>query len=135
MIEDMGDLRDRIANQAENIARDLLGEPNPHLSKNRELRWGKNGKIVCSTSGKYAGRWYDFSSGEGGDLFDLARREKSGDFVKAKEYLQSMVGMSTYSKQQHKETTQEVAPKDELFKIRKVQYFYNQSTPLYFGKY
>ncbi|WP_041621365.1 hypothetical protein [Orientia tsutsugamushi] len=49
------------------------------------------------SSGKHAGKWYDFSSGEGGDLFDLARKERGGDFVKAKEYLTSMVGMSTYN--------------------------------------
>ncbi|KJV55145.1 toprim domain protein, partial [Orientia chuto str. Dubai] len=42
--------------------------------------------------------------------------------------------MSTHVKRDYKQTIQEVAPKDELSKIRKVQYFYNQSTPLYFGK-
>ncbi|WP_157866447.1 hypothetical protein [Orientia tsutsugamushi] len=55
-----------------------------------------------------------------------------GDFVKAKEYLTSMVGITSYKQNyQRKETTQNAA-QNELAKIRKVQYFYNQSSPLYF---
>ena len=42
-----------------------------------------------------AGIWYDFSKGEGGDLFTLVQREKNCDFVEAEKYLQDMVGMST----------------------------------------
>ncbi|WP_041621062.1 toprim domain-containing protein [Orientia tsutsugamushi] len=128
----MEELRNKIASHAETIACDLLGEPNKHFSRRGEIRWGDTGKIVVNTSGKHAGKWYDFSSGEGGDLFDLARKERGGDFVKAKEYLTSMVGITSYKQNyQRKETTQNAA-QNELAKIRKVQYFYNQSSPLYF---
>ncbi|CAK6517816.1 MAG: hypothetical protein IRF12RH_07285 [Rickettsia helvetica] len=43
-------------------------------------------------------RWYDFSKGEGGDLFTLVQREKNCDFIEAKKYLQDMVGISNNSK-------------------------------------
>ncbi|WP_041621343.1 hypothetical protein [Orientia tsutsugamushi] len=72
----MEELRNKIASHAETIACDLLGEPNKHFSRRGEIRWGDTGKIVVNTSGKHAGKWYDFSSGEGGDLFDLARKER-----------------------------------------------------------
>ncbi len=84
--------------KAEEIGRNLLGSPNKHLSNSQVLRWEKDGKIVMRIGGSKAGRWYDFSKGEGGDLFTLVQREKNCDFVEAKKYLQDMVGISNNSK-------------------------------------
>ncbi|KJV70732.1 putative conjugative transfer TraI domain protein, partial [Orientia tsutsugamushi str. TA716] len=59
-------MRDAIVDRAETIARDLLGDPNERLS-----RYGKYvGETWQNTSnheGKYAGKWYDFSTGQKGD--------------------------------------------------------------------
>ncbi|KJV70415.1 conjugal transfer TraA domain protein, partial [Orientia tsutsugamushi str. UT76] len=46
---------------------------------------------------KYAGKWYDFSTGQKGDLLSLVQRERVCSFFEAKEYLKSMVGMSNIS--------------------------------------
>ncbi|XJO32072.1 toprim domain-containing protein [Rickettsia rickettsii] len=89
------ELKQRLSFKAEEIGRNLLGSPNKHLSNSQLLRWEKDGKIVMKIHGSKAGRWYDFSKGEGGDLFTLVQREKNCDFVEAKKYLQDMVGMST----------------------------------------
>ncbi|KJV52985.1 putative conjugative transfer TraI domain protein [Orientia tsutsugamushi str. Gilliam] len=56
---------------------------------------GDTGKIQVTTEGKYAGKWYDFSTGQKGDLLSLAQRERGYSFFEAIEYLKSIVGMST----------------------------------------
>ncbi|KJV77415.1 conjugal transfer TraA domain protein, partial [Rickettsia hoogstraalii str. RCCE3] len=89
------ELKQKLSFKAEEIGRNLLGSPNKHLSNSQLLRWEKNGKIAMKIGGSKAGIWYDFSKGEGGDLFTLVQREKNCDFVEAKKYLQNMVGMST----------------------------------------
>ncbi len=89
------ELKQRLSFKAEEIGRNLLGSPNKHLSNSQLLRWEKDGKIAMKIGGSKAGRWYDFSKGEGGDLFTLVQREKNCDFIEAKKYLQDMVGMST----------------------------------------
>jgi len=78
---------------AEQIARDLLGEPNKHLSNGRELKFGDTGKIAVRISGEKAGTWYDFSEGRGGDLFSLVEHKQGGDFKCAAEYLRRSIGM------------------------------------------
>ncbi len=89
------ELKQKLSFKAEEIGRSLLGSPNKHLSNSQLLRWEKDGKIAMKIGGSKAGIWYDFSKGEGGDLFTLVQREKNCDFVEAKKYLQDMVGMST----------------------------------------
>ncbi|SPM44419.1 conjugal transfer protein TraI [Orientia tsutsugamushi] len=66
-------LRNAIADRADTIARDVLGDPNERLFRHGRLRWGDTGKIQVTTEGKYAGKWYDFSAGEGSDLLSLVQ--------------------------------------------------------------
>ncbi len=88
------ELKQRLSFKAADIGRSLLGLPNKHLSNSQLLRWEKDGKIAMKISGNNAGIWYDFSKGEGGDLFTLVQRERNYNFVQAKKYLQDMVGIS-----------------------------------------
>ncbi|MFK7974359.1 MAG: AAA family ATPase, partial [Rickettsiaceae bacterium] len=90
-------LQSEIRFKAESIAKDLLGLPNKQLSNGRELRFGGNGKIVVRITGEKAGTWYDFSAEKGGDLFDLVRETKGGDFKDATNYLKNSVGMKGFS--------------------------------------
>lgn len=90
-------LQSEIRFKAESIAKDLLGLPNKQLSNGRELRFGGNGKIVVRITGEKAGTWYDFSAEKGGDLFDLVRETKGGDFKEATNYLKNSVGMEGFS--------------------------------------
>ena len=56
------------------VVRDLLGEPNPRLSRpNRgELRYGTRGSLVVKIPpNSRAGQWYDFEAGTGGGLISL----------------------------------------------------------------
>ncbi|SPR12481.1 toprim domain-containing protein [Orientia tsutsugamushi] len=134
--EDLQKLRDAIAYRADTIACDLLGEPNKHLSTYGKLRWGDTGKIQVTTEGKYAGKWYDFSTGQKGDLLSLARRERGYGFFEAKEYLKSMVGMSNVRQQYPRYATtnndsQQYTQESESVKIAKVQNFYERSNRIH----
>nr|WP_047221083.1 hypothetical protein [Orientia tsutsugamushi] len=58
---------------------------------------GRHWQNTSNHEGKYAGKWYDFSTGQKGDLLSLAQRERGYSFFEAMEYLKSMVGMSNIS--------------------------------------
>ncbi|WP_371253702.1 toprim domain-containing protein [Orientia tsutsugamushi] len=133
--EDLQKLRDAIAYRADTIACDLLGDPNKRLSTYGKIRWGDTGKIQVTTEGKYAGKWYDFSTGQKGDLLSLARRERGYNFFEAIEYLKSMVGMSNVRQQYHRrpktDDSQQYTQESESVKIAKVQNFYERSNRIH----
>ncbi|SPR04905.1 conjugal transfer protein TraI [Orientia tsutsugamushi str. Gilliam] len=133
--EDLQKLRDAIAYRAETIACDLLGDPNKRLSRHGKLRWGDTGKIQVTTEGKYAGKWYDFSTGQKGDLLSLARRERGYNFFEAIEYLKSIVGMSNisqrYQRRPKTDDSQQYTQESESVKIAKVQNFYERSNRIH----
>lgn len=95
------ELRQATRFKADQIARDLLGEPNKKLSNGRELKFGDTGKITVRISGEKAGTWYDFAEGKGGDLFDLAQHKLGGDFKMSAEYLRGVVGGTAYTANTH----------------------------------
>ncbi|XVN40732.1 MAG: AAA family ATPase [Rickettsia endosymbiont of Argas persicus] len=131
------ELKQRLSFKAEEIGRSLLGSPNKHLSNSQVLRWEKDGKIAMKINGSKAGRWYDFSKGEGGDLFTLVQREKNCDFVEAKKYLQNMVGVSNNSKlledkikeqfDQKVKNQDQQAKYAEISKIKRAEELYKKS--------
>ncbi|SPR04783.1 toprim domain-containing protein [Orientia tsutsugamushi] len=133
--EDLQKLRDAIAYRAETIACDLLGDPNKRLSRYGKIRWGDHGKIQVTTEGKYAGKWYDFSTGQKGDLLSLARRERGYNFFEAIEYLKSIVGMSNisqrYQRRPKTDDSQQYTQESESVKIAKVQNFYERSNRIH----
>ena len=88
-------LKSELKFKAEVIARDLLGNPNKNLSNGQELRFGDQGKLAVRITGEKAGTWYDFSKGEGGDLFHLVQETKNSSFKEAAEYLRGQIGMSS----------------------------------------
>lgn len=69
------------------VARLLLGDPNPRLSSGNELRYGNRGSLIVNTSGPRAGTWHDFESGEGGGVLDLIERELNCDRSHALQWL------------------------------------------------
>ena len=74
------------------VARELLGEPNKHLSKKDELRFGTNGSLKVTIGGKAAGTFSDFETGDSGGLLDLINREIGGDHKRALEWLRQRYG-------------------------------------------
>lgn len=77
---------------AESVARELLGEPNQHLSKKDELRFGSNGSLKVMIAGKAAGTFSDFETSESGGLLDLINRQIGGDHKAALEWLRERYG-------------------------------------------
>jgi 5S rRNA maturation endonuclease (ribonuclease M5) len=67
---DWGNEMTNIAAYMEQVARHYWGEPNPHLSKGTELRFGNNGSVsVCLRKGV----WTNFETGESGGVIDAVR--------------------------------------------------------------
>lgn len=59
-----------ISQQMEAIARSLLGEPNPKLSSDHELRFGKRGSMSVDLA---KAAWFDHERGVGGGVLDLIK--------------------------------------------------------------
>ena len=72
---------------AGDVARVLLGEPNPRMSTALELRYGTRGSLAVHVGGERAGTWRDFEAGEGGGVLDLVRRERRCDTAAALAWL------------------------------------------------
>lgn len=114
----------------------MLGSPNKHLSNSHILRWEKDGRVAMKIDGSKAGIWYDFSKGEGGDLFTLVQREKNCDFVEAKKYLQQIVGMPNskdlranlvVDKNKQVKTNDQQEKCAEMVKIKRAKELYEKS--------
>jgi hypothetical protein len=60
----------RMPQQMDGIARILLGEPNPKLSSDHELRFGKRGSMSVNLA---RGTWFDHERGVGGGVLDLIK--------------------------------------------------------------
>ena len=132
-------LRQEVKWSAEKVARDLLGEPNKHLSNGSTLRFGGSGSIAVKISGEKSGSWYDFKEGKGGDLFDLVQERKNCDFKEAANYLRSSLGIGDLQNSNivylhdlndkyvdhHKQLAREKAT--EAAKLKKIENLYMRS--------
>jgi hypothetical protein len=72
----MSDTASRISQQMEAIARTLLGEANPRLSSDHELRFGTRGSMSVDLA---KGTWFDHERGFGGGMFDLIKDQTGVD--------------------------------------------------------
>jgi hypothetical protein len=89
---DLAAVRQALPAYAGEIAVALLGEPNRGMSNRRELRFRRKGALVVAVVGPRAGQWFDHELGVGGDLLDLIRQERGGDFLDALRFAASFVG-------------------------------------------
>jgi putative DNA primase/helicase len=83
-----------LAARSRDIAVAILGEPNRALSSKREFRFGRKGSLAVVIVGPRAGLWHDHEIGQGGDLLDLIRRHRGGDFKEALRDAAALVGAS-----------------------------------------
>ena len=139
-LNDTEALRSKMSLGAEFIAKNLLGEPNKHLSNGKTLRFGESGKLALQISGSKSGIWYDFSESKGGDLFELVSRERNCSFTEAKDYIKSVIGIpnnitylrsqdtdALYKQRQAEDQKQKTA---DTNKIQKATQLYNKAQPL-----
>ena len=74
-------LRQEVGARAKDVCLALLGEPASRTQV--EWRYGRRGSLAVAMRGHKRGLWYDHEAGAGGDLFDLIRRQRGGDFAAA----------------------------------------------------
>src|SRR3546814_19487510 len=85
---------EKLKESVKELSMDLLGSPNQQMSNNNQLRFGKSGKIAVNLTGSKAGTWYDFGSGEGGNLLKLIQRERNLEFKDALQYGVEFAGLA-----------------------------------------
>ena len=88
MVDDLDDVRAAAEDRCDDLAISLLGRPSSR--SRREVRWGSHGKLRLKLS---TGRWSDFSTGDWGDVFDLAKRELGCSFTEAVEWVREQLQM------------------------------------------
>lgn len=70
------DVADRCLEDAAQWGSELLGKPSTRTAQG--YRWGGKQGFALTTKGPKAGKWFDFKSGEHGDVIDLIARELFG---------------------------------------------------------
>ena len=97
-------LKAAVEDRCEELAEQLLGRPSS--KSRREIRWGSHGKIRLKLA---TARWSDFSTGDYGDIFDLAKRELGVDFAGACDWAREQLSMP----KQRRQVRPEVAKADD----------------------
>ncbi|MEN8237014.1 MAG: AAA family ATPase, partial [Pseudomonadota bacterium] len=94
---DLETIRSICQRDGEKLVSHLLGTgANKSASSAKELRFGNKGSFVFSLQGRQAGRWHDFETGEGGNLFALVARERSmPEFKDQLRYVAEFYGISS----------------------------------------
>lgn len=89
---------DRIdpAPHIERVALELLGDPNPKLSKKTEWRYGARGSLSVDLE---RGTFYDHEQCTGGGVLDLIIRERGGTHNEAAQWLQGREGLPPVPRQ------------------------------------
>lgn len=98
---DAQDITQRLQDQAEQIVEKILGKPDKITPTN--YRYGsKQGSLTITLHGEKRGFWYDFQTGEGGNLLSLIGRtlghHSKQDFPKTLESAANLLGLSPNEK-------------------------------------
>jgi len=62
------------------------------LSSQAEWRYGNKGSLVVSMAGEKRGLWYNFETGESGNLLTLIHKETGLPFKDTLKYVSNMIG-------------------------------------------
>ena len=74
------------------VAQSLLGTPNTTLSSKKEMRYGSKGSLSICLIGDKRGTWFNFETGEKGNLLHLIQTSLNLDFKSSLEYAAKMTG-------------------------------------------
>ncbi|MEI8055095.1 MAG: Ti-type conjugative transfer relaxase TraA [bacterium] len=98
-------LRRSLTDSAETVVESLLGEPNAKLSSSTEWRYGSKGSLAVSVAGDKRGLWYNFETGESGDLIKLIQNQTGMSFVDTLKHAASMGSYIVLPKTESKNIT------------------------------
>lgn len=132
--DDLDEVRAGLRARLEDICLALLGEPK--VKTRPEWRYGRgNGSLAVVMQGAKRGLWRDRASDEGGDLFDLIRHARGGDFARAVEWVRSYLAMPAAERsrarpQPSRDAQQQEASEEEASRIRRAQGFAKAGEPI-----
>ncbi|MEN8236244.1 MAG: toprim domain-containing protein, partial [Pseudomonadota bacterium] len=117
---DLDTVKNICQRDAEKLATHLLGiSPNKSASSAKEVRYGRKGSFVLTLQGRRAGKWQDFETGEGGNLFALVGREQGiTEFKDQLKYVAEFYGIApeSHNKESHnKESYHEESYHEERY--------------------
>jgi RecA-family ATPase len=81
-----------IGRYIEPVARTLLGDPNPHLSTKKELRYGQHGSMSIDLD---KGTYYNHEDNNGGGVLDLIKQKTGCSGADARNLLHEIGAIST----------------------------------------
>ena len=89
---DVQDVVRNLSLNTECVVQSLLGTPNVSLSSKKEMRYGSKGSLSICLAGDKRGTWFNFETGEKGNLLHLIQTSLNLDFKSSLEYAAKMTG-------------------------------------------
>ena len=90
----IAEIAERLNQRISELARHLLGQPNPSLSTSSQLRYGSKGSFAIEIDGPKRGQWFDHEHGKGGAGLELICAELNLDTGAACEWALDWLGLS-----------------------------------------
>lgn len=127
-------LENKLKSQAQMVAKSILGDPNPLLSKDSNFRYGTKGSLAVKVSGDKAGSFYNFETGEKGGMISLIMSELNLPFKEALSYANKLLGGANVSRPNHfklqNETIKNSSNKMDANKLDYIKNLIQQSKPI-----
>jgi len=113
-----------LENRAALFVESLLGHPNQRLSNTTTYRYGKKGSLSITINGTKTGLWYNFESGEKGNLIGLIRHQYGYDFKQALQYAAEWTGIAPESNtfKQKPKVERQLALKDNQLNFEQLNF-------------
>lgn len=109
-----------IGAQMADVARNLLGDPNPKHSGRHEWRYGTRGSFAINIE---AGTWFDHEAGIGGGVIDLVRRERRCGVAAALRWLD----LPDAERSHHEKPVRAVSSPNDAERIRRALALWNEA--------
>lgn len=89
---DVQDIVNNLTLNTECVVQSLLGAPNANLSSKKEMRYGTKGSLSICLAGEKRGTWFNFETGEKGNLLHLIQTSLNVDFKSSLDYAAKLTG-------------------------------------------
>lgn len=88
------EIKRMLTHSADTVVEHLMGEPNTRFSSSVEWRYGNKGSLAISIAGEKSGFWYNFETGESGNLIQLIQKRTGMGFAETLKYATNICGGS-----------------------------------------